>query len=89
MNRGIVFPINRSAIVPSPPQVGDGRHGKTLTEHISLPAKGFVNAVAVARSGRFVLAGLGQEPRLGRWARNPKAKNGVLLHSLVVDDTDP
>mmetsp|Transcript_37965 Transcript_37965/g.107255 ORF Transcript_37965/g.107255 Transcript_37965/m.107255 type:complete len:519 (-) Transcript_37965:1039-2595(-) len=69
-------------------QVSDGRHGKTLTEHSMLPARGFINALAVARSGRFVLAGLGQEPRLGRWARNPRAKNGVLLHSLSVDDNE-
>ncbi len=63
-------------------QVGDGRHGKTLREIGQLPARGFVNALKLARSGRFVLAGMGQEPRLGRWARDSKASNGVLLHRL-------
>lgn len=48
----------------------------------ALQARGFVNALAVARSGRFVLAGMGQEPRLGRWGRDGRARNGVLLHLL-------
>jgi ribosomal RNA-processing protein 9 len=47
-----------------------------------LPARGFVNALAVASSGRFVLAGMGQEPRGGRWARDAHAKNGLLMHRL-------
>lgn len=50
----------------------------------ALQARGFVNALAVAQSGRFVLAGMGQEPRLGRWGRDAGARNGVLLHSLEV-----
>ncbi len=36
----------------------------------------------IARSGKFLLAGMGQEPRLGRWGRDRKARNGVLLHRL-------
>jgi len=47
-----------------------------------LPARGFVNALAVASTGKFVLAGMGQEPRLGRWSRDKMAANGVLLHRL-------
>lgn len=38
----------------------------------------------IARSGKFVLAGMGQEPRLGRWARDKKARNGLLLHQLTL-----
>lgn len=45
-----------------------------------------MNALAVARSGRFVLAGMGQEPRLGRWGRDAKARNGVQMHMLDVGD---
>lgn len=67
-------------------QVIDGKHGKMLKENGSLPARGFVNGLALARSGRFVLAGIGQEPRLGRWARDSRAKNGVLLHRLEVQE---
>lgn len=40
----------------------------------------------VARSGKFLLAGMGQEPRLGRWARDKKARNGLLLHRLTLRD---
>jgi ribosomal RNA-processing protein 9 len=40
----------------------------------------------VAHSGKFLLAGMGQEPRLGRWARDKKARNGLLLHRLTLRD---
>ena len=39
--------------------------GRQLAPLWCLPARGFVNALAVASSGRFVLAGMGQEPRGG------------------------
>jgi len=53
-----------------------------------LAARGFVNALAVARSGRFLLAAVGQEHRLGRWARDCGARNGVLFHALQLDDEE-
>ena len=65
-------------------RVGAGEFG--FEPRAALPARGFVNALAVARSGRFVLAGMGQEPRLGRWARDAGARNGVLMHALAVAD---
>jgi ribosomal RNA-processing protein 9 len=65
-------------------RVGAGAFG--FEARGALPARGFVNALAVARSGRFVLAGMGQEPRLGRWARDAGARNGVLMHALHVAD---
>ncbi|MCO5568048.1 hypothetical protein L7F22_021744 [Adiantum nelumboides] len=49
----------------------------------ALPTIGFVNSLAFAKSGRFLVAGVGQEPRLGRWGRNPHARNGVVLHTLI------
>ncbi|KAL2609211.1 hypothetical protein R1flu_027784 [Riccia fluitans] len=49
----------------------------------SLPVKGFVNSLAFANSGRFLLAGVGQEPRLGRWGRIPGVRNGVWQHTLL------
>lgn len=48
----------------------------------NLPNKGFVNSLAFANSGRFLLAGGGQEPRLGRWGRIGGVRNGVVLHPL-------
>lgn len=50
----------------------------------AVPARGFVNGLALARSGRFVMAALGSEPRLGRWGQVRAARNGVLLQPLTV-----
>ncbi|CAM6032665.1 unnamed protein product [Sphagnum compactum] len=47
-----------------------------------LAVKGFVNSLAFANSGRFLLVGTGQEPRMGRWARNPDSENRVFLHPI-------
>ena len=52
-----------------------------------LPTRGFVNGLAVARSARFVLAAVGQEPRLGRWLRDGSARNGLVLHTLGSSST--
>lgn len=60
--------------------------GRQLMPLWCLPARGFVNALAIASSGRFVLAGMGQEPRGGRWARDAQAKNGLLLHRLKLSN---
>ncbi|KAL5577372.1 hypothetical protein UlMin_019071 [Ulmus minor] len=48
----------------------------------NLPLVGFVNSLAFAKSGGFLVAGVGQEPRLGRWGRISAAQNGVAIHSL-------
>eukprot|EP00899_Mesostigma_viride_P002451 jgi/Mesvir1/12206/Mv00435-RA.1 len=50
----------------------------------ALPATGFVNSLAFAHSGRFLLAGMGQEPRLGRWAQNKSAKNCIIMHKIDI-----
>ena len=46
----------------------------------------FCIGLAIASSGRFVLAGMGQEPLWGRWASDAGAKNGLLLHRLKLED---
>ncbi|XP_058110218.1 U3 snoRNP-associated protein-like EMB2271 [Magnolia sinica] len=51
-----------------------------------LPLAGFVNSLVFARSGRFIVAGVGQEPRLGRWGRISSARNGVAVHSLALSE---
>ncbi|RMZ55710.1 hypothetical protein APUTEX25_005751 [Auxenochlorella protothecoides] len=61
---------------------------KGLSQLGGLPARGFVNGLAVARSGRFVAAGMGQEPRMGRWGRDGKARNGVLILPLTLRAED-
>ena len=68
-----------------------GEKDTALEPKHSLPQRGFVNGLAIASSGKFLLAGVGQEPRLGRWGRDAGAKNGVVMHRLdhiVEDDSD-
>ncbi|KAJ7954400.1 U3 snoRNP-associated protein-like [Quillaja saponaria] len=59
---------------------------KTETKDIrplyDVPLVGFVNSLAFAKSGEFLVAGVGQEPRLGRWGCTPRARNGIAVHSL-------
>ncbi|KAJ6682763.1 U3 SMALL NUCLEOLAR RNA-INTERACTING PROTEIN 2 [Salix koriyanagi] len=56
--------------------------GKGIRPLHDLPLTGFVNSLAFAKSGKFLLAGVGQEPRLGRWGHNSAARNGVAIQRL-------
>ncbi|CAA7046990.1 unnamed protein product [Microthlaspi erraticum] len=47
-----------------------------------LPLTGFVNSLAIAKSGKFLIAGVGQETRFGRWGCLKSAQNGVAIHPL-------
>ena len=69
-------------------QVIDAKGGtsKALAPLGGVPVRGFVNSLQVARSGRFLVAGVGQEPRLGRWLRDGTARNGVLIQPLQLRD---
>ncbi|KAF5752565.1 U3 small nucleolar RNA-interacting protein 2-like [Tripterygium wilfordii] len=55
---------------------------KDIRPLYDLPLVGFVNSLNFAKSGRFLIAGVGQEPRLGRWGRLSDACNGVAIHPL-------
>ncbi|XP_050273527.1 U3 snoRNP-associated protein-like EMB2271 isoform X2 [Quercus robur] len=55
---------------------------KDIRPLFDLPLVGFVNSLAFAKSGQFLVAGVGQEPRLGRWGRIKSAQNGIAVHSL-------
>lgn len=48
----------------------------------SVPLDGFVNGLAVSSTGKFVVAAVGQEHRLGRWEHDKKARNEVCVVSL-------
>ena len=56
--------------------------GRALTEIAKVEAKGFVNALAFSPTGKYLVAGIGQEPRLGRWERNKDSKNGIFVVDL-------
>ena len=47
---------------------------------------GYVNSLSVSHSGRFLVAGLGQEHRAGRWTPTIKAaRNGIAIVPLLAD----
>lgn len=48
----------------------------------SVPMEGFVNGLAVSSAGKFLVAAVGQEHRLGRWEHQKKARNEVCVVPL-------
>jgi ribosomal RNA-processing protein 9 len=66
---------------------GRGDGGRRALEDVgAIPVRGFVNSMAIARSAKFLVAGIGQEPRMGRWLRDPVARNGVVIKRLSFSD---
>jgi ribosomal RNA-processing protein 9 len=51
-----------------------------------LPVRGFVNSLQIGKSGKVLVAGVGQEPRMGRWLRDAKAKNGVVIYRIPMSE---
>lgn len=50
---------------------------------VSLSAQvGFINSLKFSSSGDFLVAGVGQEHRLGRWWRIKEARNSVCIIPL-------
>jgi hypothetical protein len=55
----------------------------------TIPLTGFVNGIAIGPKARFCVVASGQEPRMGRWSRIPKAKNRFGIVQLrQTDDGD-
>lgn len=52
----------------------------------SIPVAGFVNGLALSPDGRILVAGVGPEPRLGRWATDKTARPGLLVARLGLRD---
>lgn len=59
---------------------GQGTH--LLKPLFSVPVAGFINALEFSTSGKFLVAGVGQEHRMGRWWRLKEAKNGIYIIPL-------
>ncbi|XP_053725232.1 U3 small nucleolar RNA-interacting protein 2 isoform X1 [Synchiropus splendidus] len=59
-----------------------GHNYRGLEPLFSVPVPGFVNCLKFASSGQFLVAGVGQEHRLGRWWRLKEAKNGIYVIPL-------
>ncbi|XP_076012911.1 U3 small nucleolar RNA-interacting protein 2 isoform X2 [Genypterus blacodes] len=59
-----------------------GQYYRGLEPLFSVPVSGFVNSLKFSSSGQFLVAGVGQEHRLGRWWRLKEAKNGIYIIPL-------
>jgi ribosomal RNA-processing protein 9 len=63
--------------------------GRRAMEEIgAVPLRGFVNGLEIAKSGRFMVAAVGQEQRMGRWLRDRVARNGVAIIPLTLRNED-
>ena len=51
---------------------------KVIEEKAQVPVAGFVNSLAFTEDGKYLLAAVGQEHRLGRWWRLKEAKNTLI-----------
>ncbi|XP_054639580.1 U3 small nucleolar RNA-interacting protein 2 isoform X1 [Dunckerocampus dactyliophorus] len=56
-----------------------GQNYRGLQPLFDVPLVGFVNSLKFSHSGHFLVAGVGQEHRLGRWWRLKEARNGVCI----------
>lgn len=57
-------------------------NSKTIKELFAIPMYGFVNSLAFTNDGRYLIAAVGQEHRLGRWWRIKEAKNSIVIIEL-------
>lgn len=64
-----------------------GASFKSLEPLFAVPLSGFINVLAFSSCGSFLVAGVGQEHRLGRWWRMKEAKNAICIIPLVRDAT--
>ncbi|KAG9353255.1 hypothetical protein JZ751_017831 [Albula glossodonta] len=65
-----------------------GEGFRSLHPIFSVPMAGFVNSLKFSSSGNFLVAGVGQEHRLGRWWRIKEAKNGLYIIPLKKQNSD-
>ncbi|XP_039972304.1 U3 small nucleolar RNA-interacting protein 2 isoform X2 [Xiphias gladius] len=66
-----------------------GLNYRGLKPLFSVPVSGFVNSLKFSSSGQFLVAGVGQEHRLGRWWRLKDAKNGIYVIPLKRKPPNP
>ncbi|XP_028432102.1 U3 small nucleolar RNA-interacting protein 2 isoform X1 [Perca flavescens] len=66
-----------------------GQNYRGLQPLFSVPVSGFINSLKFSSSGQFLVAGVGQEHRLGRWWRLKEAKNGIYVIPLKRKPPNP
>lgn len=55
---------------------------RSIEELCKIPVKGFVNCMVFSADAKFLVLGVGQEHRLGRWGRVKEARNCVIVIDL-------
>ncbi|CAH1782690.1 unnamed protein product [Owenia fusiformis] len=60
---------------------------KSLQPLFSLPVAGFINSLAFSTDGSLLVAGVGQEHRMGRWWRIKESKNSICIINMKKTDT--
>ena len=66
--------------------MGETLKSRSLEALDKIPLSGYVNDIAIGPKARFCVAAVGQEPKLGRWARISKAKNRIAIIRLSSKD---
>ena len=56
-----------------------GEAFRSIKEVHKVRLAGFINSLDISPCGEWIVAGLGQEHRLGRWWRDKKAKNKLAV----------
>jgi len=57
---------------------------KKLEPIVDIPVIGFVNSLEFSSDGKYLMAGIGKEHRLGRWFTIKEANNCVLIIPLLM-----
>lgn len=71
------------------PEVDPEVKFKSLELVAKVPVFGFVNSLTFARDGREIVAGIGKEPRGGRWMVQRAARNGLQRIPLSATGAPP
>ena len=56
-----------------------GEAFRSITEVHKVQLAGFINSLDISQCGGWIVAGLGQEHRLGRWWRDKQARNKLAV----------
>jgi ribosomal RNA-processing protein 9 len=67
---------------------GETNEERSVKEIGKVPIHGYINDIAIGPKGRFCVAAIGQEPRLGRWDRVSRAKNRFAIIQLQTSENE-
>ncbi|XP_031782554.1 U3 small nucleolar RNA-interacting protein 2 isoform X1 [Nasonia vitripennis] len=60
-----------------------GESFRSLQPLFDIKITGFINSLVFTPDGKYLIAGIGQEHRLGRWWRIPEARNSIAIIPLT------